>query len=54
MAIIPLQDILGLTGANRMNLPGTVGRNWGWRLRPHVLTSDTAGWLRELCQKYQR
>lgn len=54
MAIIPLQDVLGLTGENRMNLPGTVGRNWGWRLRPRVLTSDTAGWLRELCQKYQR
>ena len=31
MAIIPLQDILGLDGAHRMNTPGTVENNWQWK-----------------------
>ncbi|HWS39675.1 MAG TPA: 4-alpha-glucanotransferase [Arenimonas sp.] len=30
--IFPLQDILGLDGGHRMNVPGTVGpHNWTWR-----------------------
>jgi 4-alpha-glucanotransferase len=31
-AIIPMQDVLGLGPASRMNLPGTTGGNWRWRL----------------------
>jgi 4-alpha-glucanotransferase len=31
MALVPLQDLLGLGSAHRMNRPGTVGGNWGWR-----------------------
>ncbi len=32
MALAPLQDLLGLGSAHRMNRPGTVGGgNWGWR-----------------------
>jgi 4-alpha-glucanotransferase len=31
VAIFPLQDVLGLDGAHRMNLPGTAQGNWGWR-----------------------
>ena len=31
LAIIPMQDILGLDGAHRMNIPGTMGGNWQWR-----------------------
>ena len=31
MAIIPLQDILGLDGAHRMNTPGTIENNWQWK-----------------------
>jgi 4-alpha-glucanotransferase len=30
-AIIPMQDILGLDSAHRMNTPGTVENNWQWR-----------------------
>ena len=30
-AIFPLQDVLGLPNAHRMNLPGTATGNWGWR-----------------------
>jgi 4-alpha-glucanotransferase len=30
-AIVPLQDVLGLDGAHRMNTPGTPSGNWRWR-----------------------
>lgn len=32
LAIIPLQDVLGLDRSARMNLPGTPKGNWVWRL----------------------
>ncbi len=31
LAIIPMQDILGLDGTHRMNVPGTSTGNWHWR-----------------------
>ncbi|MBE5781898.1 MAG: 4-alpha-glucanotransferase [Clostridiales bacterium] len=31
-AIIPMQDFLRLGSEGRMNTPGTVGHNWGWRM----------------------
>ncbi|MEZ6081320.1 MAG: 4-alpha-glucanotransferase [Pirellulaceae bacterium] len=32
LAIVPLQDILGLDDRARMNVPGQADGNWGWRL----------------------
>ncbi|HUB25600.1 MAG TPA: 4-alpha-glucanotransferase [Tepidisphaeraceae bacterium] len=32
MAIIPVQDALGLGAAHRMNVPGVEIGNWGWRM----------------------
>ena len=32
IAIIPMQDILGLGGDSRMNVPGVAEGNWEWRL----------------------
>ena len=32
LAIIPMQDYLGLGSAGRINVPGTIGGNWQWRL----------------------
>lgn len=43
--ILPLQDVLGLDTTARMNTPGTVGGNWGWRLPPGLLTEEVAGRL---------
>jgi 4-alpha-glucanotransferase len=37
--VVPMQDVLGLDGSARMNLPGTIGCNWLWRMRPDALTS---------------
>ncbi|MDP9045265.1 MAG: 4-alpha-glucanotransferase [Pseudomonadota bacterium] len=31
IAITPMQDVLGLDGTHRMNLPGTPTGNWSWR-----------------------
>ena len=32
LAVFPLQDVLGLDAAHRMNIPGTMGdHNWTWR-----------------------
>ena len=40
IAIIPMQDILGLDGEHRMNMPGTMGGNWQWRFKWPQLTAD--------------
>ena len=37
LAIVPLQDVLGLGSEARMNLHGTVGGNWKWRCPPNAL-----------------
>ncbi len=31
MAVFQMQDVLGLDGSHRMNLPGSTERNWAWR-----------------------
>ena len=33
IAILPMQDILGLDGRSRMNKPASVEGNWKWRMR---------------------
>jgi 4-alpha-glucanotransferase len=48
VAIIQMQDALGLGGEARMNVPGLVDeRNWSWRLEPGALTPELAARLRE-------
>lgn len=54
LAIIPLQDVLGLGTEARMNLPGTAKGNWHWRLQAGALTSDLAQRLREMVELYDR
>ena len=48
LAIIPLQDVIGLGGEARMNVPGRARGNWGWRVQEGALTKDSIGRLREL------
>ncbi len=54
VAIIPLQDLLGLDGRARMNLPGTSSGNWRWRFAADQLTPETGERLRELTVLYDR
>jgi 4-alpha-glucanotransferase len=52
--ISPMQDLLGLGSEARMNVPGTVGRNWQWRLREEALTPELQHRLRDLTDTYGR
>jgi 4-alpha-glucanotransferase len=54
LAIIPLQDVLGLGSQARMNLPGTAKGNWRWRFRQRALTPELANRLREMVELYDR
>ncbi|MGA2647228.1 MAG: 4-alpha-glucanotransferase [Candidatus Sulfotelmatobacter sp.] len=54
VAVIPLQDVLGLGSDARMNLPGTVSGNWKWRYKPGALTRDQSERLRTMTLLYDR
>ena len=54
IAIIPLQDILGLDGAARMNVPGKAEGNWGWRFCGNQLTPKVKERLAGLTAVYSR
>lgn len=45
LVIVPAQDILGYGSEFRMNTPGTVDRNWIWKLKDDELNSGNIGWL---------
>ena len=53
-AIAPVQDVLGLGGAARMNQPGRPEGNWTWRLGEGQLGSEQSEWLAELVETYGR
>ncbi|MDT0496966.1 4-alpha-glucanotransferase [Algiphilus sp. W345] len=54
LAIVPMQDLLGLGAEARMNTPGTVENNWSWRFEWSQLPGDLRARLRELIQRYGR
>ena len=55
IAIVPLQDVLGLDNGARMNIPGTATGNWGWRYSdPNLLNQDLCDRLLEVTQLYSR
>lgn len=54
LAIVPLQDILGLGTEARMNIPGTTDGNWRWRFRADQLTDSHVNRLAELTDIYGR
>jgi 4-alpha-glucanotransferase len=53
-AVAPLQDVLGLGSAARMNVPGVPGGNWQWRFEAYVLTDDLATRLANITRLYGR
>jgi 4-alpha-glucanotransferase len=54
LAVVPVQDVLGLGSEARMNRPGEVGGNWAWRLEPGRLTGEHAARLRAAAQQAGR
>ena len=54
LAMIQLQDVLGLGSETRMNTPSTTGKNWLWRVLPGRCTQKLAEKLRHDMKVYQR
>jgi len=54
LAIIPVQDLLGLNHSARMNLPGTTKKNWLWKLKIGQLTTQIAKKLSKLSKIARR
>ncbi|WP_205699368.1 4-alpha-glucanotransferase [Conexibacter sp. SYSU D00693] len=54
LVMTQVQDVLGLGSEARMNLPGTTGRSWRWRLEPGQLTAQTAQRLRAVTEEAGR
>jgi 4-alpha-glucanotransferase len=54
LAVVPLQDWLGLDGQHRMNVPGTCEGNWRWRFRAEQLDSILAGHIRRWLEQTGR
>ena len=52
--LVPMQDILGLGSASRMNLPGRQSGNWQFRFAWSQLTPDLTKRLRELNTLFDR
>lgn len=53
-AILPMQDLLCLPGSARMNLPGTLGGNWLWRMLPDALNDQLSQRLKAFIDQTER
>ncbi len=53
-AVHPMQDVLALPSACRMNFPGRTSGWWGWRFEWSQVQPWHAGRLAELCRLYGR
>jgi 4-alpha-glucanotransferase len=47
LAVLQAQDVIGLGGEARMNVPGREGGNWSWQLEPGQLDAGLARRLRK-------
>ncbi len=54
IAIVPVQDVLGLGSEGRMNTPGTAVGNWRWRMPDSSLTESVLARLRSLTERSGR
>jgi len=54
MAIIPIQDVLGLGSSARMNTPGTIVNNWKWKLASMDSCKEAGEKLKALTALYGR
>ncbi|MBP3927541.1 MAG: 4-alpha-glucanotransferase [Clostridium sp.] len=54
LAVIPVQDYLGLGGWSRINEPSTVNKNWRWRMKASDLTPEILEKCRKMAKLYGR
>jgi 4-alpha-glucanotransferase len=53
-AIFPMQDYMNLGNEHRMNLPGTVGKNWKWRYTDEMLHQVNKNRVKQLIYESNR
>ena len=54
MAIVPIQDLIGLGSEARINTPSTLGDNWKWRATADQITNALAKKLYKYMEMYGR
>ena len=54
LAIIPIQDYLGLGSEARINVPSTLGTNWKWRLVKGDIDDELLEKIKKLTLVYER
>ncbi len=54
LAVVPMQDVLGLGSDHRMNTPGTTEGNWTWRFQWDQVTTEQTEWLRRMVSLFNR
>jgi 4-alpha-glucanotransferase len=54
LALIPLQDVLGLGSEARMNTPSQDGGNWRWRFAPEQFAAELIAKLAHLAEVTDR
>jgi 4-alpha-glucanotransferase len=54
VALVPLQDYLGLDGRARMNTPGVAAGNWRWQASAEALTPALAARIRAVVDRSGR
>ncbi|MCI5874414.1 MAG: 4-alpha-glucanotransferase [Clostridiales bacterium] len=54
LAIVPMQDIIGLDSKARMNTPSTLGGNWQWRATADQITGKLAKRIYSYMEMYGR
>jgi 4-alpha-glucanotransferase len=54
LAVVPMQDVLGLGEEGRMNTPSTTAGNWGWRFRWEDVDAARLARFRHWVEMYGR
>jgi 4-alpha-glucanotransferase len=54
LAIVPMQDFLGLDSSARLNTPGTTSNNWRWRVTEGQLSEEFCQSVAKLIQETAR
>ena len=54
LAVIPVQDYLGLGAEARINEPSTLGKNWKWRVNLRQLSLKLQKEIQEMTLRYGR
>lgn len=54
LAIVQMQDVLGLSSEARINRPSTIGGNWTWRMKKGEINEELELKLKKITELYGR